>query len=58
MKTCIIIWKTQSSKNSNYYIGASYEKEGYYANTCVQVTESKFNELNIGDVVEIPAEAL
>jgi hypothetical protein len=58
MKTKKILWKKQSAKNSCFYIGVETVKGLFITSQPLQVTEKAFNELNVGDTIEVPTELL
>jgi hypothetical protein len=57
MKTVTIFWKGQS-KSGNYYLGVTFEEQGFISKKFIQVTESKFGELPEEGEIKVPASAL
>ena len=57
MKKCTIFWKGQS-KSGNYYLGVTFEEQGFIMKKFIQVTEAKFEELPESGEINIPAAAL
>ena len=57
MKKCTIFWKGQS-KSGNYYLGVTFEEQGFMMKKFIQLTESKFEELADSGEINIPTAAL
>jgi hypothetical protein len=57
MKTVNIFWKGQS-KSGKFYIGVTYEQDGFLLRKFVQLTEKKYDELPDTGEVSVPAIAL
>lgn len=57
MKTVKVFWKGQS-KSGNYYIGVSFDEQGFITRKFVQVTESKFAQLPEEGEISVPASVL
>jgi hypothetical protein len=57
MKTVNIFWKGQS-KSGNFYLGVSYDLDGFLVRKFVQVTEEKYDKLPDTGEVNVPAAAL
>ena len=59
MKTVKVIWKKQSSKNDNYYVGVSFETEaGWFDSKCLQATLVLFDSIEVGQEIEVPVSLL
>ena len=57
MKTVNIFWKGQS-KSGHYYIGVTFEDQGFITKRFIQLTEQKFTELPDSGEIKVPTSAL
>jgi len=57
MKTVTVFWKGQS-KSGNYYLGVTFEEQGFIGKKFIQVTEAKFGELPEEGEIKVPVSAL
>ena len=57
MKTVNVFWKGQS-KSGHYYIGVTFDNQGFIIKKFIELTESKFNELPDSGEISVPASAL
>ena len=57
MNTVTLFWKGQS-KSGNYYIGVTFDDNGFISKKFIQVTEKKFNELPDTGEITVPKSVL
>jgi len=57
MKKVDLFWKGQS-KTGKYWLGVTYEDNGFMMKSFIQVTAEKFEELPETGEIEVPTKAL